>query len=85
MVDVRDLPVVDIHAHPFLNAGALTPEAFTDATAFGGGSREYMEEGGVNFDDGVNAELQRVKRETLYFKRMIIDLAAYFDLSLIHI
>lgn len=81
MVDVRGLPVVDIHAHPFLNPGVLTPEQFTDMTAFGGGSREYMEEGGVAFSGPVNAELQRVKRETLYFKRMILDLAAYFDVE----
>jgi hypothetical protein len=78
---VRDLPVVDIHAHPFLNPGPLTPEEFTDLTAFGGGSREYMEEGGIEVDASVNEELQRIKRETLYFKRMILDLAAYLDVD----
>jgi hypothetical protein len=81
VVDVRDLPVVDIHAHPFLNPGPLTPEEFTDLTAFGGGSREYMEEGGVAVGASVSNELQRVKRETLYFKRMILDLAGYFDVE----
>jgi uncharacterized protein len=81
VVEMRDLPVVDIHAHPFLNPGALSPEQFTDLTAFGGGSREYMEQGGIEFDDSVRAELQRGKRETLYFKRMMLDLTAYFDVE----
>jgi predicted TIM-barrel fold metal-dependent hydrolase len=78
MTDVTDLPVVDVHCHPFLNSGAVTAEQFTDMTAFGGGSREYMEEGGVAFTDEVRAELQRVKRDTIYFRRMVRDLATYF-------
>jgi predicted TIM-barrel fold metal-dependent hydrolase len=78
MTDLTNLPVVDVHCHPFLNKGAVTAEQFTDMTAFGGGSREYMEEGGVAFTDDVRAELQRVKRDTIYFRRMVRDLAAFF-------
>ncbi len=81
MVDLRDLPVIDVHAHPFLNMGRLSQEEFIDTTAFGGGSREYMEAGGIAVDNAVSDELQRVKRETLYFKRMVLDLAAFFDVE----
>jgi uncharacterized protein len=78
VVDLSRLPVVDVHCHPFLNRGAVTAEQFTDLTAFGGGSRQYMEEGGIAFTDDVRAELQRVKRDTIYFRRMVRDLAAFF-------
>jgi uncharacterized protein len=81
MVEVADLPVVDVHCHPFLNRGAVTAEEFTDLTAFGGGSRQYMEEGGVAFTDEVRAELQRVKRDTVYFRRMVRDLAGFFGVA----
>lgn len=81
MIEVGDLPVVDIHSHPFLNKGALSAEQFTDMTAFGGGSPDYLAEGGVEITAAVEAELQRVKRETIYFKRMVIDLAAFFGVE----
>ncbi|HLL49416.1 MAG TPA: amidohydrolase family protein [Thermomicrobiales bacterium] len=81
MIEVDQLPVVDVHAHPFLNRGAVTTEEFTDLTAFGGGSRAYMEEGGVGWSEGVRDELQRGKRNTLYFKRMILDLAKFFGVD----
>jgi hypothetical protein len=81
MLDLTDLPVVDVHCHPFLNKGAVTPEQFTDMTAFGGGSREYMEEGGVGFSAEVHEELQRTKRDTLYFRRMLRDLAGFFGVE----
>ena len=78
MLDLTQLPVVDVHCHPFLNRGPVDAEQFTDLTAFGGGSRQYLEEGGVAVTDAVHAELQRVKRDTLYFRRMLRDLAAFF-------
>jgi len=78
MLDLAQLPVVDVHCHPFLNRGPVDAEQFTDLTAFGGGSRQYLEEGGVTVTDAVHAELQRLKRDTLYFRRMLRDLAAFF-------
>ena len=81
MVEVAHLPVVDVHAHPFLNKGRVTPEQFTDMTAFGGGSREYMEQGDIEFTDEVRDELQLGKRWTTYHKRMVRDLARYFDVE----
>ena len=81
MIEVEHLPVVDVHCHPFLNRGAVSAEEFTDLSAFGGGSREYMEEGGLAWSDDVLEELQRGKRNTLYFKRMILDLAKFFGVE----
>jgi uncharacterized protein len=81
MIEVDHLPVVDVHCHPFLNRGAVSAEEFTDLTAFGGGSREYLEQGGVAWSEEVRDELQRGKRNTLYFKRMILDLARFFDVE----
>src|SRR5829696_6742366 len=81
MIEVDHIPVVDVHAHPFLNRGTVTAEEFTDLTAFGGGSREYLEAGGVAWSEQVRDELQRGKRNTLYFKRMILDLAKFFDVE----
>jgi hypothetical protein len=81
MVEVAHLPVVDVHAHPFLNKGRVTPEQFTDMVSFGGGSREYMEQGGVEFTEEVRQELLLGKRWTTYHKRMVRDLARYFDVE----
>jgi hypothetical protein len=81
MVDVSGLPVLDVHAHPFLNKGAVSAEQFTDLTAFGGGSREYMEEGGIAWTPDVSDELQNIKRSTLYFTRMVNDLARFLGTS----
>jgi hypothetical protein len=81
MIEVDHLPVVDVHCHPFLNRGAVTAEEFTDLTAFGGGSRPYMEQGGVAWTDEVRDELQRGKRTTLYFTRMMLDLARFFGVE----
>jgi predicted TIM-barrel fold metal-dependent hydrolase len=81
MIEVDHLPVVDVHCHPFLNRGVVSAEEFTDLTAFGGGSREYLEQGGVDWSEDVREELQRGKRNTLYFKRMILDLSRFFGVE----
>lgn len=81
MVEVQHLPVIDIHHHPFLNRGAITAEDFVNWTAFGGGSEQFMAEAGIGFTDEVRAELQRTKRDTVYFRRMIRDLAGFFNVA----
>lgn len=81
MVDVSGLRVLDVHAHPFLNKGAVSAEQFTNYTAFGGGSQGYMEQGGIDFGPAVSSELQRIKRSTLYFTRMVNDLAGFLGTS----
>ncbi len=78
MADLSALSVTDVHAHPFLDRGAITTEQFTNFTAFGGGSQEFMEQAGIEFTGEVRGELLRVKQDTLYFRRLIHDLAGYF-------
>lgn len=80
MVEVQHLPVIDIHHHPFLDRSQLTAEEFASLSAFSSGSGQlaYLAEGGVEGTDAVRAELQRSKRDTIYFRRLIRDLAAFF-------
>ena len=78
MADLSALSVTDVHAHPFLDRGAITTEEFTNFTAFGGGSQEFMEQAGLAFTDDVRSELLRVKQDTVYYRRLIRDLAAFF-------
>jgi len=88
MVDVSGLPVLDVHAHPFLNKGAVSADQFADLTSFGtgfggssGGSQLYMEQGGFAWTSEMADEFQRTKRSTLYFTRMINDLARFLGTS----
>lgn len=81
MIETAHLPVVDVHAHPFLDKGEVSVERFTDLTAFGGGSRQYMEEGGIAFTDEVREELLALKRGTVYHRRLVMDLAAFFGVA----
>lgn len=78
MADLSALSVTDVHAHPFLDRGAITAEEFTNFTAFGSGSQAYMEQAGIEFTDDVRSELLGLKQDTLYYRRMIRDLAGFF-------
>lgn len=79
MIETSGLPVVDAHCHPFLHPGALDVEGFTKVTAFPGGSPEYMAAGGVRVDQPLIEELLRVKRDVLYHRYMVHQLAVFFD------
>jgi predicted TIM-barrel fold metal-dependent hydrolase len=81
MIDLSSLPVVDVHCHPYLNRGALSSEEFTNLASFGGGSQQFMEQGGVDFTEEVRQELQRIKRDTVYFRRLVHELAGFFDVE----
>jgi uncharacterized protein len=82
VVDLSGLPIVDVHCHPFLNAGALSAVEFTNRACFAGGNHPaYLEEGGVAIDERVHSELQMVQRDTIYFRRLVRDLAAFFDVE----
>ena len=53
-------------------------------TGFGGstgGSQAYMEQGGFEFTPEMSDEFQRTKRSTLYFTRMVNDLAKFLGTS----
>jgi uncharacterized protein len=80
MIDVSGLPVVDVHCHPFLNRGELNPETFLRLAAFSGAHHpEFLAEGGVEVDDAVLAELRAMRWDTVYIRRLVRDLAAFFD------
>jgi hypothetical protein len=79
MIDTSPLPVVDVHCHPFLNQGDMNAEQFTNFVSFGGVSVKYMAAGGVTEDEHLIDELQRFKRDTLYFRFLQHQLAAFFN------
>lgn len=78
MIDLSALPVVDAHCHPFVKQGPLTPEQFTDLVSFPGGSVEYMAEGGLALDDDLTDEIQGVRRDVVYFRYLVRQLAQFF-------
>lgn len=78
MIDTSALPVVDGHCHPFVKKGELTPNQFTDLASFPGGSVEYMAQGGIPVDDNLIDELQRVRRNIVYFRYLVHQLAKFF-------
>ena len=79
MIDTSELPVVDVHCHPFYKPPTVNLEQFTDSVSIGGGSPEYMAAGGVTINDDVLGELQRIKRDTVYFRYLVHQLADFFD------
>jgi hypothetical protein len=81
MLDLSGLPVVDVHCHPFTPKPALSADEFTNVTAFGGGSVAYFEEAGVPLTEALLEQLQRGKRDTIYFRSMIHRLADYFGVA----
>ena len=81
MLDFSDLSVVDVHCHPYIRKEKLSADEWVDEVSFGGGSAEYLQAGGIEVDDAVLAMLQRVKRDTLYFRYMLRRLAEYFQVE----
>ena len=81
MLDFSDLPVLDAHCHPYTRKDRLTPEAWVDALSFGGGSPDYLREGGIEVDGSALSILSRLKRDTLYFRYLLKRLAAYFGVE----
>jgi len=81
MLDFSDLAVVDVHCHPYTRKDRLSADEWVDEVSFGGGSAEYLKAGGITVDDAALATLQRVKRDTLYFRYMLRRLAEYFQVD----
>lgn len=74
---IREMPVADVHAHPYLAPTPLDADTFTDRAAFGGGSEAFLTAGGVTVTDAIRADLQQTKRSTVYFQRLLHDVAAF--------
>ena len=51
MLDFSDLSVVDVHCHPYTRKDKLSADEWVDKVSFGGGSPEYLQEGGIEVDD----------------------------------
>lgn len=81
MLDFSELSVVDVHCHPYARREKLSADEWVDVVSFGGGSAEYLQAGGIEVDDAALAMLQRVKRDTLYFRYMLRRLAEYFQVE----
>ena len=81
MLDFSELSVVDVHCHPYPRKDKLSADEWVDAVSFGGGSPEYLQAGGIRADEAALAMLQRVKRDTLYFRYMLRRLAEYFQVE----
>lgn len=81
MLDFSELSVVDVHCHPYKPAEKLRVDEWVDAVSFGGGSADYLRAGGIEVDEAQLATLQRVKRDTLYFRYMLLRLAEYFEVE----
>lgn len=79
MLDLSALPVVDVHCHPFLNPGPYSPDDFVNAIAFSGGGLDFMREGGVPDGPDLHAEIQHVRRNTLWIRYAVRQLAALLD------
>ena len=79
MIDTSALSVVDVHCHPLVNQGQLSVDQFTDLMSFPGGSVKYMAQGGISVDDALIDELQGVRRDVLYFRYLVHQLAKFFD------
>jgi uncharacterized protein len=77
-LDLSNIPVVDVHCHPYTRKDALSAAEFTNVTAFGGGSATYLAEGGLVVDAAALARLQRAKRDTVYFHNLIHRMSDYF-------
>ncbi|MGQ9600125.1 MAG: amidohydrolase family protein [Anaerolineae bacterium] len=77
MIETVGLPVIDVHCHPFPNRGELTAEEFTNLASFPGGSVSYMVEGGIPADEVLRLEIQAVRRNIVYFRYLIRQLAQF--------
>ncbi len=81
MLDFSDMSVIDVHCHPYPRKNKLSADEWVDEVSFGGGSAEYLQAGGIEVDAAAMAMLQRVKRDTLYFRYMLRRLAEYFQVE----
>lgn len=81
MVDFSMTRVWDVHAHPFLDRGAVSPDDFVRLTAFGGGAEAYFADGGIEPTADIAQEIQQWKRQTTWHKLLVRELAAFFGVD----
>jgi hypothetical protein len=81
MVDFATTRVWDVHAHPFLDRGEISPDDFVRLTAFGGGAEDYFAQAGIETTAEISAEIQQWKRQTTWHKLLVKELADYFGVE----
>src|SRR5215216_7360412 len=81
MVDFAQTRVWDIHAHPFLDRGAVSTDDFVRLTAFGGGAEDYFDQAGIEPSAEIQAEIQEWKRQTTWHKLLVQELADFFQVE----
>jgi hypothetical protein len=81
MVDLAQTRVWDIHAHPFLDRGAVSSDDFVRLTAFGGGAEDYFDQAGIEPSTEIRAEIQEWKRQTTWHKLLVRELADFFQVE----
>lgn len=79
MLEIASLPVVDVHCHPFPPPEPLAVEAFVDQASFPGGGVDYLlEAGGPSDPAALQAEVQQLRRNLVYFRSLVRELATFF-------
>jgi hypothetical protein len=81
MVDFSATRIWDVHAHPFLDRGEISPDDFVRLTAFGGGAEEFFDQAGMEATAELSSEIQQWKRQTTWHKLLIRELATYFGVE----
>jgi len=61
-----------------MRPGELSSSELADKVSFAGSSPDYMAQGGVTVDDALIQELQRVRRDAVYFRYLVRQLAQVF-------
>jgi predicted TIM-barrel fold metal-dependent hydrolase len=80
MIDLSPYPVVDSHCHPFVvRQGELTPGEFLGLLAFSGDTQEFLMEGGVANDADLAKEVEGLRRDVIYSRYVIHQMARFFD------
>jgi uncharacterized protein len=81
MADFSKTRVWDVHAHPFLDRGPVSPDDFVRLTAFGGGAEEYFADADIKPNAGISQEIQQWKRQTTWHKLLVRELATFFEVE----
>jgi len=77
MIDTSSLPLIDVHCHPFANPGPLSADELVDVLAFAGGGAAFLAEGGLPPGPALEAEIRHLRRDTVYLRALVIELAHF--------
>src|SRR5687768_12791768 len=79
MVDFSNTRVWDVHAHPFLDRGPVSPDEFARLLSFGNmDAEQYFADAGVDLSSELTTEIHQWKRQTTWHKLLLRELAEHF-------